>query len=73
MAEKVKIECPLCKDVFFHSDFHEGNAADTCSCGNVQMGISMQTNNRYAFYVTVCYAKEKPVFYQIFRGKTKKL
>jgi len=37
------------------------------------MGISMQTNNRYAFYVTVCYAKEKPVFYQIFRGKTKKL
>lgn len=64
MKDSVIVKCTLCDSMFYHTDFNEANAADTCACGNIHMGIVVKKNNRYPYYVTVSYEKEKPELYQ---------
>ena len=58
------IECTLCGTKFFSCDFHKKNAAQTCECKNVKIGIINVTYAKFENFVTVNFSKKRPLIYE---------
>lgn len=64
MSEKIKFVCPICKEEFYNTNFHEQFAADSCECGNIIVNIR-DFSKPYKWckeYLAIGYTKEKPIF-----------
>jgi hypothetical protein len=63
MPEKIKFSCPLCKEEFYNTTFHEKFAADSCKCGNLIITLRyFSTPMHCKYYLAIGFIKEKPIW-----------
>ena len=60
------IKCMECEITFFHNNYGFHNACDTCTCGNIQIGILQQKDSAFPFYLTVKWNISPPKIYDEF-------
>ena len=56
----VSLQCLECNQILNQSDYNESNCADSCSCGNIMVGIHRIENGKLNYFLTVDYQKSKP-------------
>ena len=63
---KTIIECEECKTKWYSTDINRDNAADTCDCGNIKVGImNMTPPSKAGYFITIKYSKSYPKIYEI--------
>jgi hypothetical protein len=65
---KTRIECEDCNTIWLSTDITRENSADTCTCGNIKVGIiNMTPPTKIAdnYFITVKYINSYPKIYEV--------
>jgi len=57
------IKCEECEKTFYSDEINLNNAADSCTCKNLKIGIIKPKDSVFLFYVTVTWSISRPKFY----------
>lgn len=64
VPRKTFIECEECNQIFISREYNKTNAAASCNCGNINIGIHITEYARFENLVTVRWTKSPPKIYE---------